>query len=243
MKKMISKSLLGLFLLSSIFSLGFSQDAKGILDKMIQATGGRTAMEAIQDTTFSGTMDMIQMGMSGIITFFHKEPNKLRTDIEVMGLVITSAFDGELAWWVNPQTGMTEELPAEALVSAKNEALGFGNSWMLEPEKYGITLVDKGKETIEGKEYIVLEQVFESGDKSTYYIDPKTYLPYKLITTAYQMGVEVEQETVMTDYKKVSGLMIAHSLTIYQGGEEFGSMIVEEIKYNSGIEDSVFEMK
>ena len=200
-------------------------------------------MEAIQDTTFSGTMDMIQMGMSGIITFFHKEPNKLRTDIEVMGLVITSAFDGEIAWWVNPQTGMTEELPAEALVSAKNEALGFGNSWMLEPVKHGITFVDKGKETIEGKEYIVLEQVFESGDKSTYYIDPKTYLPYKLITTAYQMGVEVEQETVMTDYKKVNGLMIAHSLTIYQGGEEFGSMIVEEIKYNSGIEDSVFEMK
>ena len=77
MKKFFTISLLGFFLFCIVSSPGFSQDAKKLLDKVINATGGRKAMEAIKDTTFSGTMDLIQMGLSATITFYHKEPNML----------------------------------------------------------------------------------------------------------------------------------------------------------------------
>lgn len=242
MKKFFTISLLGLFLFSIVGSPGFSQDAKKLLDKVINATGGRKVMEAIKDTTFSGTMDLIQMGLSATITFYHKEPNMLRQDMEVMGMFISSAFDGESGWTVNPQTGATEDIPESAQEEAKNEALGFGKSWMLYPEKHGITLADKGKETVDGKEYLLLEMAFENGETSLFYIDPKTYLPYKTKTmTLNQMGIEVEQESIMENYKKVNGLNFAHSIIIYQDGEEFGSLVVDEVKFNSGLEDSFFK--
>jgi hypothetical protein len=242
MKKFIPVSLLGLFLFCLISSPVFSQDAKKLLDKVINATGGRTAMEAIKDTTISGTMELVQMGLSAAVTFSHKEPNMLRQDIEVMGMAITSGFDGEKGWTVNPQTGASEDLPESAQDYAKDEALGFGNSWMLYPEKYGITFSDKGKELVKKIEYLLLEMVFENGDSSLYYIDPVTSLPYKIKSmTLNEMGIEVEQETVMGNYKKVSGINFAYLLTIYQDGEEFGSIVVDEVKFNSGLEDSFFK--
>ena len=243
MKKFFTVSLLGFFLFSVVSNPGFSQDAKKLLDQVINATGGRKVMEAIEDTTFSGTMDLVQMGISGTFTFYHKEPNMLRQDMELMGVVFTAlAFDGETGWTVNPETGVTENLPENVQEMLKNEALGFGNSYMLYPERYGITFADKGKETIKGKEYLLLEMTFENGGTSLFYIDPGTFLPYKMKSMALnEMGIEVEQESIMENNKKVNGLNFPHSLTIYRDGEKFGSIVVDEVKFNTGLEDSFFK--
>ena len=92
MKKYFVFCLLGLFLFCIVCSHGFSQDAQKLLDKVINATGGKKVMEAIKDTTFSGTMELVQRGISGTITCYHKEPNMWRQDMEVMGMAISSAF-------------------------------------------------------------------------------------------------------------------------------------------------------
>ncbi|MFQ5722590.1 MAG: outer membrane lipoprotein carrier protein LolA [Candidatus Aminicenantales bacterium] len=241
MKKIITVSFLSLFLMSLLTFPGFCQKPSDILEKMIEAQGGRKLLERIKDTTVSGTIEMIQFGMNGSLTMYQKEPNKMRMDIEVMGMVITQAFDGETAWWINPQTGSSEEMPERQAEDMKRQALG--NDSLLHPEKYGITYTFKGKEQIEGKDYLVLEQTFSDGFQATLYIDPQTYLTYKTKgTTTNQMGVEVEGETYFSDYKKVEGMMVPHTLTIYQDGEEFMKMSITEITFNSGLEDDLFKM-
>ncbi len=243
MKKVFSLCLLSFFLLSIMTSPGAAQKTSDIIEKWIKASGGRKVLEGIKDTTFSGLTKIIQMDLSGVVTFYHKEPNKLRQDLELMGMVMTSAFDGETAWQVNPQTGDTEELSDEYLEQAKREALGFGNSSILYPEKFGITFAYKGKEKIEDKDYIVLEQTFSDGKKTTFHIDPRTYLTYKTKGTALnQMGVEAEQEAFYSDYKKVDGVMFPHSVKIFQDGEEFIIFTVTEVSFNSGLNDSLFKM-
>jgi outer membrane lipoprotein-sorting protein len=241
MKKIFSACLLSVFLLSLLISVGFSQEASDILKKMIDAQGGKKALEKIKDMTSSATLEMIQMGMSGSMTMYKKEPNKIRMDIEVMGMIITQAFDGETAWWVNPQTGSREEVPEQQVEHLKRMALGVDA--FLYPEKYGISFAYKGKEKIEEKEYLVLEQTFSDGHKATLYIDPKTYLTYKTkSSTVNQMGVEVEQETFESDFKKVNGMTIAHSIVILQDGKEFMKLALTEVAFNSGLEDSLFRM-
>ena len=241
MKRATSLCVLGLFLIGSFATQAQSQSADDILKKMIDAMGGRSALEKIKDTTISGTMDLTQMGLSGALTIYQKEPNKSRFDIEVMGMVITQACDGEIAWMVNPQTGMTEEMPEQAAEYMKRESLG--NSVFLDPKKFGITFTYKGKENIEGKDYLVLEQAFADGFTTTMFIDPGTYLVFKgKGKTLNNMGVEVEAETFFSDYKEVDGLMIAHSLLSFQGGEEFMTLTITEVKFNSELEDSLFTM-
>ena len=241
MKKIFSACLLSLFLLSLMTSPGLSQEASDILKKIIEAQGGKKVLEKIKDMTSSGTLEMIQMGMSGLMTMYKKEPNKVRMDIEVIGMIITQAFDGETAWWVNPQTGSREEVPERQAEDMKRMALGIDA--FIYPEKYGISFAYKGKEKIDEKEYLVLEQTFSDGHKATLYIDPKTYLTYKSTSTIMnQMGVEVEQETFEADFKKVDGMTIAYSIIILQDGEEFMKLTLTDITFNSGLEDSLFKM-
>ena len=241
MKKIFSACLLSLFLLSLMTSPGLSQEASDILKKMVEAQGGKKVLEKIKDMTSSGNLELIQMGMTGSMTMYKKEPNKYRMDIEVMGMIITQAFDGETAWGINPQTGSREEMPEQQAEYMKRMALGIDA--YIYPEKYGISFAYKGKEKIEEKEYLVLEQTFSDGHKATHYIDPKTYLTYKTkSTTMDPMGVEVEQETFEADFKKVNGMTIAYSIIIFQGDEEYLQLTLTDITFNSGLEDSFFNM-
>ncbi len=57
-----------------------------------------------------------------------------------------------------------------------------------------------------------------------------------------QMGVEVEGETILSDYKKVEGIMVPHTITTYQDGEEYMKITITEGSFNSGLEDSLFKM-
>ena len=240
MKKALSLCLFSLLLFSLMASPALSQSADDILNKMIDAMGGRKAKEAIKDQTWTGSMELTQMGLSGTLTKYFKRPNKNRWDIEAIPIVFIQAFDGETAWWTNPQTGITEEMPEKQAEYFRRDSMGAGA--YLKPEKYGITYTVKGKENVDGKECFVLEQKHSYGYVSTMYIDTKTYLIYKTKgMNLNQMGVEVEQEIVMIDYKKVNGLMNPHTVTMYLDGEEFMVFSLEEIKYNTGLEDSFFD--
>lgn len=245
MKKILSLCVLGVFLFGSIASLNYGQKVGDILEKMIDAQGGRKALGDIKDTTMIGTMEIAMPGMSASLTMYHKEPNKLRMDMEMMGMMITMAYDGETSWWINPQTGATEEMPTEQEEGFMRQAWGndiWGNDILLNPEKHGVTYELKGKETLEGKEYYVLKQSFPDGWSMTSYIDAQTYLPYKSISKMLNMGVEVETEAFISDWRKIDGIMTAHMIKSFAGGEEVMTMSFTEVKYNTGIEDSLFKM-
>lgn len=243
MKKILSFCLLNFFLLSLLTSPGYSQKASDILDKMIDAQGGREVLASIKDTTISCSIEMIGMGASGLGTVYHKEPNKIRADMEIMGMVITLASDGETAWMINPQTGSTEEMSGKEAEDLKRDAFDFGYSALLYPEKYGITYAYKGKEKIEEKDYFVLEQTLSDGHKKTLYIDSKTYLTFKIKDiTLNDTGVEVEEEEFRSDYKKVDGVMFYHSITSFEDGGETEKITVINVRFNTGLEDSLFKM-
>ena len=240
MKKFAVAGIL-LALLAGLTVSAQTPDVKGLSDKMIQALGGRAALAAVKDTTTSGTLEMVQMGMNGSVTMYQKEPDKMRIDIELMGMVITQAFDGQKAWMTNPQTGSTEEMPETQGQSMRRQALG--NDALLNPEKYGITYVLKAKEKIGDKEYFVLEQTSKDGTKAMMYIDPGTYLIYKAKAKTQDMsGADVEGETVFEDYRKEGDIMMAHKMITYQAGAEFLRMTFTKVTYNASLDDAFFKM-
>jgi outer membrane lipoprotein-sorting protein len=241
MKKSLSPIFCAVLLLALVSAPAYSQTAQDILAKHIEAQGGAKALAAIKDTTVSGNMDLVSYGMSASLTMYQKEPNKMRMDIEVMGMVITQAYDGEIAWMINPQTGATEQMPENMTQEFKRQALG--NDALLNPEKYGIKYDFTGKEKIDDKEYLVLTQTTADGHVTTLYLDPATYLTYKTKgKTIGQSGEEVMAESIVSDYKKVDGVLLAHSMTTYQDGQEFMRMTITKVAFNAGLEDSLFQM-
>ncbi len=228
-----------------IFLVGvglWAQTAEEIRAKWIEAQGGK-ALAAIKDTTIIGSIELVQMGLTANFTLYQKEPNKMRIDIEVMGMNITQVFDGEKAWFTNPQTGTIEEMPSTQSREFARQALG--NDSLFHPEKYGITYNFKGKEKINDVEYFVLEQTFNDGTVVAIYLDPNSFLSVKTKGKTINMmtGLPVEAETHHSDYRKVDGTVVPFQLTTYYDGQEFQRMIFQKIVYNTGLDDSLFNLK
>jgi outer membrane lipoprotein-sorting protein len=242
MKKTLIWMLAGACIISSLPVMGYGQEAGQVLEKMIEAQGGRKVLESLKDTTVSGTMELIQQGMNATMTMYQKEPNLMRMDIEVMGMVITQAFDGQKGWYLNPQTGAAQDMDENMNKEFKRQALG--NDSLLNPAKYGITYAAKGMEKAGDKECLVLEQTMSDGHKSTLYLDPDTHLIARTKTTTMSQmgGGEVQSETIFGDYRKEGDVLVAHTLTILQDGAEFARMTLTKVTYNSGLEDSLFQM-
>ena len=176
MKKSISLILFGALIFTLAAPNAGAQDAGAILEKMFKAQGGKELLKAAKNVTISGTMELVQQGLEGTITIYAKDPEKRRMDIEIMGMLITQAYDGETAWFTNPQTGAVEEMTEDQTIQMKREAIGY-NAYLY-PEKYGITFTYKSKETIEEKDYHVLEMKYPDDFKVMIYVDTETYLDY-----------------------------------------------------------------
>ena len=241
MKRTFSLAIASLFLITLIACQDSGKIAKQILEKMIEAQGGRKAAEGIKDMTGRGTIEMAVQGLSGPITLCKKEPDKIRIDVEVMGRVFSRAYDGKIGWGTNPQTGAIEEMSGQQLADIKRESMPIVS--VFDPQKFGIIFAYKGKEEIDGKEYFVLEEAYPDGFKATLYVDSKTYLVFKIKgKTSGPSGEEVEFEQFQSDYKKVNGLLIAHSTVTYSRGKEIQKITLEEAISNTGLEDSLFKM-
>jgi outer membrane lipoprotein-sorting protein len=240
MKKWTIVCILGLFLFANLSTPTEAQSSKELQAKIIEAQGGKAALEKIKDMTLTGTMEIVSMGLSGSITMYRKEPDKARMDMEFMGMVITQAYDGENGWAVDPNTGSVQDMPEEQAKELRRMAMG--NAAILNPEKFGITYTYKGKETIEGNDYVIVEQSFDDGHVETLYLDAKTFLMYKTKAMSLGMtGVEVDTETYYSDYKKIEGIVVFHSMRIVQEGEESMVMTFTEVAINTGLEDSLFK--
>ena len=153
MKKIFSLCLLSVFIFGLTASPGIGQKAMDVLGKMIDAQGGRKVLGSIKDTTMTGALEIAMAGMSGSMTMYLKEPNMMRMDMEMMGMVFTQAYDGEIGWGTNPQTGADEEMPSEQAEAFSRQA--YGNDILLNPDKHGVTFTLKDSENIEGN-YIFL---------------------------------------------------------------------------------------
>ena len=197
-------------------------------------------MKSAKDMNATGTMELVQQGMDAAVTMMTKQPNKFRLDIEVMGMAITQAFDGENGWHTNPATGAVDDMTGEQMEAMKRQAIG--DETYLNPDKHGIVFTYKGQEKLEETDYDVLLLTYADGTEVTMYLDSKTHLTYKTLSMQPDpmTGVEAEVESYTTEYKKVDNMMAAFNITQFMNGEEYVVITLEEVKFNVGLEDSLF---
>jgi zinc protease len=242
MKRVFKVFQLCLMFLFSLQLPSFSQSLQNIIKEMIRAQGGKAAIENIRDMTIKGSIEVPNQSLRVPFTQYKKEPDKRRIEFEVQGLIQVQGFDGKRAWEAVPETGEVVEIPGEDARDIKRGSLAL--AWILYPEKFGISLALKGREKIDDKTYLLLEQTFPDGDKLVLFVDPDKYVIFKIDSTMMdEMGVQVETETYLSDYKSVKGYRMAHTLTSYLRGKEYMKMTYKKVKVNTGLKDDLFEMK
>jgi hypothetical protein len=223
-----------------------TKDAMAALEKMISAIGGRKMLESIQDLTITGMAEMLRFGITVPVTIYEKRPDKVRVDMTIVeaNMTISQAFDGRQGRFTDPQAGgVVEDMPA--FMAEEFARRAGANQALLSPGSRGVTYALKPKAVLEGQDYIVLEQTLADGHKTTYFLDPETYLPYKTATRTFdQNGAEVEAETFSTNYQKVGGgLMVPYALRVVENGDEAQRVTVTTVTVNAELDDALFTLK
>lgn len=234
---MLRKTLLFCFTLSLAMSVQ-AQTVNEILTKYFENTGGEQNWKSIKSTKMVATMAMQGMEFPG--TIYSAPPNKQRVIVNVQGQEIVQAYDGEVAWMINPLmgTGEAQKVPTEmAEEMAKQE---FESPFIGYKEK-GHEVVLEGKETVDGTETFKVKITKKNGTEEYYFFDTEYYVPI-MVQTAVTSGPMKGQmtSTYMSDYQEVDGLMMPFFIETKVGGQTAQKITIKEIQLNVDLKDELF---
>jgi outer membrane lipoprotein-sorting protein len=210
--------------------------ADQVLDKYVQAIGGKAAIEKQTTRTAKGSFEIPAFGASGTAETYAKAPNKSATVINVAGFgVVQEVFDGTHGWSSDPQNGLREKAGAE-LASTKLD------SEFYKPVKLKALypkIVVKGTDKVGDKEVYVLDATPAEGSTETWYFDTQTGLLLREDAERESPQGKQAIQVFYEDYKDVDGIKMAHS--IRQISPAFTLTIkMEEIKHNVPVDDAKF---
>lgn len=239
---MIRKTFVWLLVAGFVGAAASAQTADELIEKNLQASGGKEKIEAVKSVRMSGKM-VIPQGMEIPVTVEFKDPDKLRSEATLQGMTMVQAFDGKSGWKIEPFMGKKDpESMSEEEIKQVREQLDS----MVPLSKYkekGHTLEYVGKEELEGTPVYKLKLTRKSGDIAYIYLDAESYLMVKMAGKTKVQDQEMESESAMGDYKAVDGILYPHSIETQLKGMP-GKMVMSfsKIEVNPAIEDSRFTM-
>jgi len=211
--------------------------AETIVDKSIEASGGKAAFGKLHNQIVTGTMEMPAMGIKGTIVVTKAEPDKSLAEIEITGLGnVKQGFDGKVAWEINPMQGARIK-DGDELAGAKREAYFHEENWR-DVYKKAETV---GAETIEGKDCYKVVLTPKEGNPATHYYDKKTGLLAKVSMTVTTPMGEVQSDTLLTDYRREGDLLLPHKILQSAAQQEF-SLTFESYKSNVELPAGKFDL-
>jgi hypothetical protein len=172
-----------------------------------------------------------------------KRPNLVRQEMSAgRGQAVVQAFDGTRAWMLNTMMGSQApaELPAAQAEQLKENADFDGP--FVDYRAKGHTIELLGTEIYEGAKVYRLKVTKKGGSSQLVFLDAETGLERRLSAQLQQGGQTVTVDQVMSDFRSVSGLMIAFSTRTIVNGQPVMSVAVGTAEVNAPVDDSLFRM-
>lgn len=214
-----------------------------VLDKYVQALGGKEAVEKVTSRIMTGSIESPATGDTGslapgTIEVDAKAPNKRVVIITFPGSGEDhQGFNGISGWYVDPDDG-PQDLPAPALEAVKLES-EFYREIRLRDLFPKMTL--KGTAKVNGQDAFLVEAPHADGSTEKFYFDTRSGL---MVRDEVPVDVPDEGRTTVVndfgDYRDVDGVKLPFS--IHQTSPDFEYIIkFKEIKQNVTIDDTKFE--
>jgi hypothetical protein len=212
------------FLLTALTGVNLAQTpqaplpkAEEILDKYVEAIGGLTALEKIENRISRGTMNIAAAGIQLSVAIYQARPNKAYSVIESAATgKIETGTDGSTAWQISATAG-------PQLVEGKEKTFQlYMNIFdrMVYWRKVYKQVETAGIEDVAGKACYKVVVTPPELPPQTLYFDKETNLLTKVsLTTETQVGT-IPVETAMSDYRRVDGILLAHKNVIKTIGPE-----------------------
>lgn len=211
-----------------------------IIKKNIDAHGGLDKMKAVKSQKITGKLSM--GGMEAPFTILNKRPNQTRMDITIQGQTISQAYDGTIAWGMNPMMGSKDPQKMSADETRDMEEESDIDGPLVDYKEKGHKVELVGKEDLEGAPVYKLHVTLKNGNEQNIYLDAENFLDVKMSSKRKVQGTEMETESLLGDYKEESGLMVPHAIENKANGQTMVQITVQKVELNADIDSASFAM-
>ncbi len=206
-----------------------------ILDRYIDAAGGRGALLKLTSRVTMGTIDVASQNLSGTIELREKAPDRILSEVRIAGILFRQGFDGTVGWTDDPQNGLREQSGAE-LSEARRDADFYHP---LDLKKLYSRLAVVGPEKVDDQDTYEVEADIPEGAPDEIYFSVATGLPVRVVSHRHGPQGAVDFVEDFDDYREVDG--IKRPFTIRETtGEQVLTIHVTEVRHNVLLDDSVF---
>ena len=209
-----------------------------IMDRYIEASGGKENYEKIENRYAAGTVTIPGMGLELTLEMYTAKPNLQYTLVESEATgTVQRGTNGEI-YWEKSVMGGPRILEGEEAAQAMRDAF-FDKHAQWRDHYSSAEYV--GTDSAAGEQCWVVELTPNEGKVEKLYVSKESNLPVKSVTTMeHQMG-EINVEVFMSDYREVDGLKIpfTNSVEIMNQGR---SMVFDTLAHNVDMPDSLFEI-
>lgn len=227
---------------------GGTSDAEAILDRFIDAIGGKAVIERISSKITESTTLIPEQKLKIKSTTMVKNPDKasLVAEFDLFGSTIRleGGRNGDVGWQMTPGAFRS----SYKLLSGKEKELRFADlafdtaavSWRQFFKSIHLT----GEEQIDGTPCLVV--TFKPYDPAYLDVvcafDKESFLVKKIVKETFFRDQSGLAEIYVYDYKEVDGILSPHTLKCFAKGEDDTIITVDSIQYNVDIPDSQFEL-
>jgi hypothetical protein len=233
------KRILTLLVLSAFSQLALAQSGvptpsvDTVLDRFVQALGGRAALEKITTMAFKGVMNVSGATGPGKTEEYFEYPDHFAAIAEIPGYgTVRTVSDGKNAWNVDPKKGVTNFSGAQLADLTHRGDI----HWDLKLRDYYPDLAVIGRKNVDGRDAWELESTVD-GWTYRFFFDTGTGLLIRFDTDTHEPGGD--SSVLVGDYRQVGPIRFsfAASMKTAKGG---WSRQLSEVKLNGPIDRSVF---
>jgi zinc protease len=207
-----------------------------ILDKYVQAIGGRAAIEKLTSRAAKGTFEMPAMGLNAPVELYAKAPNRVATTINISGFgTVAEGYDGKTAWARDPTSGLREKGGVE-LATARLDA-EFHKELKLRELYPKMEL--KGREKVGEREAYVVLATPPEGSAEKWYFDAESGLLVRSDVEREGPQGKLPFEIYLEDYREVDGVKMPFTSRMVNPSVSI-TIRLEEVKHNVAVDEAKF---
>lgn len=212
--------------------------AVSLLDRFVEATGGRQAYAKRKSEIAHGIVDFAAMGLKGKVTRWATDTGQYRLTMDMPGIGALDAgvIEG-VAWERSDILGPRVKSGAERAEALREAKLNANAQWRDLYRKVETT----GEETVNGEECYKVVMTPDEGSPETLFLSKKTGLGVKLLMTASTQMGDLPGETIFAEYKNFGGILTPARVTENVAGQSI-TITIESIEPNPDIPASVFAL-
>jgi len=194
-------------------------EAKAIVDRFLEASGGRAAWERTRSMHFTGSISVF--GLKGRMEAWRQAPDRRANDLAIGPFQLKEWTAGDKAWRVDP-SGKLLALDGKDLEQAITSAW-FENERWLEPDQGGGAVVAAGEVNDSLGTRAVIEVTPPAGRARRFEFDKKSGLLVRSTSKSDQNEITVTS----SDFRKVDGFLLAFRSRQEVSGAAANTAIVE----------------